>query len=103
MTVAAAVVTDSGGIQEETTFLGVPCVTVRPTTERPVTVKMGTNTLVDPYDAEAVLTAARAALAAGVADPPPRVPLWDGHAGERAVEALARWAAGRPPEAPPVR
>lgn len=43
---ADAVVTDSGGIQEETTFLGVPCITVRDTTERPVTVEIGTNQLV---------------------------------------------------------
>jgi len=91
MTEAAAVVTDSGGIQEETTFLGVPCVTVRTTTERPVTVALGTNVLVDPYDADAVFSAVRAALAAGVRSPAPAVPLWDGAAGERAVEALARW------------
>ena len=96
MTGAAAVVTDSGGIQEETTYLGVPCVTVRTTTERPVTVSLGTNILVDPYDPDAVLAAVRGALAAGVSSPPPVVPLWDGAAGERAIEALARWSAGEP-------
>jgi UDP-N-acetylglucosamine 2-epimerase (non-hydrolysing) len=94
LTLAGAVVTDSGGIQEETTFLGIPCVTVRTTTERPVTVTLGTNTLVDPHDPDAILAAVRAALAHGVAKPPPAIPLWDGAAGERAVEALARWAAG---------
>ena len=96
MTRAAAVVTDSGGIQEETTFLGVPCVTVRTTTERPVTVTLGTNALADPYDPPAIFAAVRAALAQGVWSPAPVVPLWDGSAGERAVEALARWSVGEP-------
>ena len=91
MTRAAAVVTDSGGVQEETTFLGVPCVTVRTTTERPVTVSEGTNRLADPYDSAAVLSAIRDAVAQGPTVPAPQVPLWDGHAGERAVEALADW------------
>jgi UDP-N-acetylglucosamine 2-epimerase (non-hydrolysing) len=100
MTRAAAVLTDSGGIQEETTFLGVPCVTARTTTERPITVALGTNTLVDPSDATAILGAVRDVLTGGIVTPPPVVPLWDGRAGERAVEALARWHAGVPAAAP---
>jgi UDP-N-acetylglucosamine 2-epimerase (non-hydrolysing) len=96
MTQASAVVTDSGGVQEETTFLGVPCVTVRTTTERPVTVTLGTNRLVDPGDMSAILGAVEDALAVGPAVPTPAVPLWDGHAGERAIEALALWAGHRP-------
>ncbi len=95
MMAAAAVVTDSGGVQEETTFLGVPCITVRTTTERPVTVTVGTNRLVDPGDPTAILAAVRDAVASGPVVPPPVVPLWDGHAGDRAVEALAAWAAAR--------
>jgi UDP-N-acetylglucosamine 2-epimerase (non-hydrolysing) len=91
MTSAAAVVTDSGGVQEETTMLGVPCVTVRTSTERPVTVALGTNVLVDPHDPTAILTAVRNAVAEGPVSPPPSIPLWDGRAGDRAVEALAAW------------
>ncbi|MQA95647.1 MAG: UDP-N-acetylglucosamine 2-epimerase (non-hydrolyzing) [Streptosporangiales bacterium] len=61
---AAAVVTDSGGVQEETTMLGVPCLTVRPNTERPITVTHGTNRLVTP---EELVPAVRTALAEGAA------------------------------------
>jgi len=85
---ARLVLTDSGGIQEETTVLGVPCLTLRESTERPVTVTSGTNTIVGT-DPAAILSASRSALedAARV----PAVPeLWDGHAGERIVEILAR-------------
>jgi UDP-N-acetylglucosamine 2-epimerase (non-hydrolysing) len=92
MTKAAAVITDSGGIQEETTAIGVPCVTVRTTTERPLTVAKGTNHLVDPSDPQAILAAARAAIARGNSVPPPTIELWDGHAGERVVQALGEWA-----------
>jgi UDP-N-acetylglucosamine 2-epimerase (non-hydrolysing) len=83
---AAAVLTDSGGVQEETTYLGVPCFTLRSTTERPVTVRAGTNTLLglDPERIADILPA----LAAGAADRPEPPPLWDGHAAERAVEVL---------------
>lgn len=97
---AAAVITDSGGVQEETTALGIPCVTVRTTTERPITVTEGTNRLADPFDHAAILVAARAAVERGrqaraAAAEPPRIPLWDGRAAGRVVEVLARWARAR--------
>jgi len=80
------VLTDSGGLQEETTVLGVPCVTLRDNTERPVTCEQGTNVLAGT-DPAAILAAGRTTLA----DPPTgRIPeLWDGHASERIVEILA--------------
>ena len=80
---AHAVVTDSGGLQEETTALGVPCLTVRDNTERPITITEGTNQLVrDP--------ATLPALVEGVRRPahPPRPEGWDGCAGERIIQAL---------------
>jgi UDP-N-acetylglucosamine 2-epimerase (non-hydrolysing) len=89
---AALVVTDSGGIQEETTVLGVPCLTVRPNTERPITVTHGTNQLVGP---DAVVGLARSILADGRPAPASPPPLWDGHAGERMAAVLAAWLAGR--------
>lgn len=82
---AAVVVTDSGGIQEETSVLGVPCLTVRDNTERPVTCALGTNTLVGT-DPTRLGPAVRDALAATWA--PAEIPLWDGHAGERIAEVL---------------
>ncbi len=83
---ATVVITDSGGIQEETTYLGVPCLTVRENTERPVTVTIGTNRLVG-QDMGALRMAVRGILA-GTA-PVGGVPaLWDGHAGERVADAL---------------
>lgn len=83
---SAAVVTDSGGVQEETTILGVPCLTLRPNTERPVTITHGTNQLVTRDDlAERV----REVLAKGRLEEWPTPPLWDGHAGERIAAVLA--------------
>ncbi len=95
MTKASVVLTDSGGVQEETSALGVPCVTIRTTTERPVTVTKGTNQLVDPYDADAILEAVGSAIVRGRSLTPPVIPLWDGHAGERVVGALAQWSHSR--------
>jgi UDP-N-acetylglucosamine 2-epimerase (non-hydrolysing) len=89
---AAIVLTDSGGIQEETTILGVPCLTVRPNTERPITISHGTNRLVTP---EEVVPMARAILADGIATPPDGPPLWDGHAGERIGAIIESWLSGR--------
>jgi UDP-N-acetylglucosamine 2-epimerase (non-hydrolysing) len=83
MDAAHAVITDSGGVQEETTALGVPCFTVRETTERPVTITSGTNRLVrDPYELPGLVrSAVRPANL-------PVVEGWDGSAGERVVSAL---------------
>jgi UDP-N-acetylglucosamine 2-epimerase (non-hydrolysing) len=82
---AQLVVTDSGGVQEETTVLGVPCLTLRSTTERPVTISHGTNRLVTR---EALPDAVRAVLVAGRPARWPVPPLWDGHAGERIAAIL---------------
>jgi UDP-N-acetylglucosamine 2-epimerase (non-hydrolysing) len=82
---AAAVITDSGGIQEETTILDVPCLTLRPNTERPITVTAGTNRLVTPGDLGAALDGALAGAQARPGDGPPG---WDGHAGERIAATL---------------
>lgn len=77
---ARAVVTDSGGVQEETTVLGVPCLTLRPNTERPVTITHGTNQLVTH---ETLPGRLEEVLARGPLETWPTPPLWDGHAGER--------------------
>jgi UDP-N-acetylglucosamine 2-epimerase (non-hydrolysing) len=89
---AAVVLTDSGGLQEETTYLGVPCVTLREQTERPVTVTEGTNRMAPwPLTAEGVFGAAQEARAQGRLPAGSRVPEgWDGRAAERIVAALAR-------------
>ncbi len=89
---AAFVLTDSGGVQEETSALGVPCFTLRDSTERPVTVELGTNTVLgaDPQriaDIPELLGQSRTAA---------EIPLWDGHAGERAADVLVEFLAGRP-------
>jgi UDP-N-acetylglucosamine 2-epimerase (non-hydrolysing) len=85
---SALVLTDSGGIQEETTALGVPCLTLRENTERPITITEGTNMLVGTDPAK-IVAAARDALAGkGKAGRIP--PLWDGHAAERIVDILLK-------------
>jgi UDP-N-acetylglucosamine 2-epimerase (non-hydrolysing) len=96
---ARLVLTDSGGIQEETSVLGVPCLTLRTTTERPVTVTEGTNRLVDPYDAAAIVGAVDEVLAAPMPAAGHRPELWDGHAAQRIVAVIAGWAASRLPPA----
>jgi UDP-N-acetylglucosamine 2-epimerase (non-hydrolysing) len=85
---AALVLTDSGGLQEETTALGVPCVTIRENTERPVTVEIGTNYLAGTKP-DAILTAAREILS-GRGKKGAVPPLWDGRAAERIVDILLR-------------
>jgi UDP-N-acetylglucosamine 2-epimerase (non-hydrolysing) len=85
---AAVVVTDSGGIQEETTVLGVPCLTVRPNTERPITITHGTNRLVTPESAPAAVAAVLGGSFVRPAEPPP---LWDGRAGERIATEIEAW------------
>jgi UDP-N-acetylglucosamine 2-epimerase (non-hydrolysing) len=77
-------ITDSGGVQEETTYLGIPCVTLRENTERPITLTEGTNRLMKPAG---LVAAAREALAGGWAKGK-RPALWDGHTAERAAQSL---------------
>jgi UDP-N-acetylglucosamine 2-epimerase (non-hydrolysing) len=90
---AAVVITDSGGIQEETSFLGVPCLTVRENTERPITITMGTNQLVG-RDLKKLRTAVERLLdcnSEGLKPPDPaRIPLWDGQAAERIAQIILR-------------
>ena len=81
---AGLVLTDSGGLQEETTYLGVPCLTVRENTERPITLAEGTNALVRPVD---VVPASRAALSRGRGSVP-RIEKWDGRSAERIADVL---------------
>jgi UDP-N-acetylglucosamine 2-epimerase (non-hydrolysing) len=84
---ARVVLTDSGGIQEETTILNVPCLTLRENTERPVTVQMGSNQIVGT-DPERIVAAYRQIMSAG-GRTGQRPPLWDGHAAERIVKILS--------------
>ena len=80
---AGAIVTDSGGVQEESSALGVACFTFRPNTERPVTLTHGTNMLLgdDPMEIASLRPAAWQPT-------PSAIPLWDGHAGERVADVL---------------
>jgi UDP-N-acetylglucosamine 2-epimerase (non-hydrolysing) len=83
---ATVVITDSGGIQEETTWLGIPCLTLRDNTERPITVSMGTNILVgsDPDNLRIEIQK----ILAGKPKQGRVPPLWDGHAAERIAQVL---------------
>ncbi len=87
---ASLVVTDSGGLQEETTALKIPCITMRETTERPITVEIGSNVVVGT-DPEKIIHYGRLALA-GTWKQSGIPPLWDGKASERIVETLKAWA-----------
>jgi UDP-N-acetylglucosamine 2-epimerase (non-hydrolysing) len=96
---AGAVLTDSGGIQEETTYLGIPCFTLRDNTERPVTVRAGTNTVLglDPARITEIpeLLGSRSAASrtrpGGEAEEPGRPYLWDGRAAARVADVLGDW------------
>lgn len=88
MSAARLVLTDSGGMQEETTALGVPCLTLRENTERPITVEEGTNTIVGT-DAQRIEQAVAEIIASGGKSG--RIPeLWDGRAAQRIAEVLYR-------------
>lgn len=89
---ARLVLTDSGGIQEETTILGVPCLTLRPNTERPVTVTQGTNQVIGSSPERIV--AASLEVLEGRGKEGQRPELWDGHAAERIVRVLLNWQQG---------
>lgn len=90
---ARIVLTDSGGLQEETTALGIPCLTMRENTERPITVEQGTNTMVG-RDVEAIRHHA-AEILAGRSKSGRTPELWDGHAAERIAADLAAWLIAR--------
>jgi UDP-N-acetylglucosamine 2-epimerase (non-hydrolysing) len=85
---ARLVLTDSGGIQEETTVLGIPCITLRENTERPITVELGTNTIAGTDPANIVAAALRALDDRPNTSPPRVPPLWDGHTADRILDAL---------------
>jgi len=84
---ARLVLTDSGGIQEETTALGIPCLTLRENTERPITVELGTNVVVGT-DTARIVKAANAAPNGSAKKNTSQPPLWDGHTSERILDAL---------------
>ncbi len=86
---SAGVVTDSGGIQEETSFLGIPCVTFRANTERPITIEKGTNQLVPQLDPKKAAQLLIDAIAKPAEDT--QIPFWDGKAAERIVEILRQF------------
>jgi UDP-N-acetylglucosamine 2-epimerase (non-hydrolysing) len=93
---AACVLTDSGGVQEEATALGIPCFTLRENTERPVTISQGTNVLLG-LEPGRILEIPELLGSSRKAGPMP--PLWDGHAGERAARAVIEFLAGAAPDA----
>ena len=84
---AKLVLTDSGGLQEETTALGIPCLTLRENTERPITIELGTNKLVGT-NSEKIKQAAFEILENNSKTDKQIPPLWDGHAAERICESL---------------
>jgi UDP-N-acetylglucosamine 2-epimerase (non-hydrolysing) len=97
---ARFVITDSGGVQEETAALGVPCFTLRDTTERPVTIELGTNTLLG-LDPSRIREIPR--LLDHFRPPTDPIPFWDGHAGERCASVLHSFlSAGKGPRGNPA-
>ena len=90
---AKVVITDSGGIQEETTYLNIPCLTLRPNTERPVTITHGTNRLVNPEDLGTYLSE----VLSGGWRTGQRPPGWDGQTAQRCVDSLRTRLFGRAP------
>ncbi len=86
---AKFVITDSGGVQEETSVLGIPCITVRTETERPSTCEYGTSEVVG-VESEKIIAAAKRA-SAGDWKKGSAIPLWDGHAAERIMEIIAKY------------
>jgi UDP-N-acetylglucosamine 2-epimerase (non-hydrolysing) len=89
---AELVLTDSGGIQEETTVLGVPCLTLRPNTERPVTITEGTNILVGTDPARIIAEGRKILAGERKSGRSPRY--WDGQAAGRIAAALSEWSRG---------
>jgi len=88
---SAVVITDSGGVQEETSVMGIPCVTVRPNTERPITCLIGTNVLCpEPGDIPAAVAERLASRGSAHRD----IPFWDGAAGRRSADAIERFLQG---------
>jgi len=86
---ARMIITDSGGIQEESTILGIPCLTLRPNTERPITIEQGTNRLVGNQK-QFIIEAFEAVMREDKSEP--GIPeLWDGKAATRIVEIIVRW------------
>jgi UDP-N-acetylglucosamine 2-epimerase (non-hydrolysing) len=88
---AAAVLTDSGGIQEETTYLGIPCFTLRDNTERPVTIRAGTNTLLGLDPARIAEIPALLETRDGATERRRSPKLWDGRAAVRVADVLVDW------------
>jgi UDP-N-acetylglucosamine 2-epimerase (non-hydrolysing) len=96
---AAAAITDSGGIQEETTYLGIPCLTLRENTERPITISEGTNRLVRPETLAASLDEALARPRSSC----PRPALWDGKTAARCLDDLRARTASNEADIHPLR
>lgn len=86
VTASRAVITDSGGVQEETSYLGIPCLTLRENTERPVTITLGTNRLIQP-----VALAGKLEKALSVKTAPAMIPLWDGKTAQRVVKSTEQF------------